>query len=82
MGHRRIVIVTPLRLVPAWAQSCWRHWQLGNAWGEAVNSRSVALQPLLGSRAITRNNIKDHRLAPQITTSLSGVLYPGSHIAW
>jgi len=36
----------------------------------------------LSIAGLTNNGFKDHRLAPQITTSLSGMLRPHSHAAW
>jgi len=36
----------------------------------------------LESWIVTRNCFKDHQLAPQTTTSLSGVLCPRSHVSW
>ena len=31
---------------------------------------------------LTNNGLNDRRLTPQITTSLSGVLRPRSHVVW
>ena len=42
---------------------------------------SVTPRPL-SIAGLTNNSFKDRRLTPQITTSLSGVLRPRSHVAW
>ena len=36
----------------------------------------------LSITGLTNNDFRDRRLAPQITTSLSGVFRPRSHAAW
>jgi len=52
----------------------------------AAHGRGSALMPSVMSRpvtiaGITNNGFKDRRLAPQMTTSLFGVLRPRSHAA-
>ena len=52
----------------------------------AAHGRGLALIPsvmprLLSVAGLTNNGFKDRRLAPQISTSLSGVLRPYSHTA-
>ena len=50
-------------------------------WSRAYLSPPVTPRPLLGPRIVTRNDFKNHRLAPQITISFSSMLRPLSHAA-
>ena len=59
---------------------------MGSPFTGAANGCGSALIPFVMPRpfsvaGITNNGFKDRRLAPQITTSLFGVLRPRSHAA-
>jgi len=66
---------------------CPTRWlSMGSPFTGAAHCRRLALTPSVMPRPLsvagpTNNSFKDRRLAPQITTSLSGVLRPHTHAA-